>query len=85
MGTLQEVHVEDTWKRDSNLFRLVVSSGGQDPTSGKACEVELVMLGQQLCIGASMRSSWIYQQLITIGTDAQHSVGGFSSLQYSAR
>ena len=60
MGTLQEVCVEDIWQRDSNLFRLVVSSGGQDATSGKACEVELVMLGQQLCIGASIQSSWVY-------------------------
>ena len=60
MGTLQEVWVEDIWKQDSNLFRLVMSSSRQDATSGKACEVELVMLGQQLCIGASIQSSWIY-------------------------
>ena len=60
MGTLQEVHVEDVWKQHGNLFRLVVSSGGQDATSGKACEVELVMLGQQLCIRASIQSSWVY-------------------------
>ena len=59
MGILQEVRVEDIWKQDSNLFRLVASSGGQDATSGKACEVELVMLGQQLCIKASIQSSWI--------------------------
>ena len=60
MGTLQEVCVEDVWKRDSNLFRLVVSSGGQDAISGKVCGVELVMLGQQLCIRASIQSGWIY-------------------------
>ena len=51
----EKVWVEVVWEQDSNLLRLLASISRQDTTSGKTCVVELVLLGQQLCIGVSIQ------------------------------